>query len=168
MKIFKMFAILLACSVVFTGCKKSAKKDATATDATLGYKDIPLTEISLENFEEPSEELAFIFRSIHFDYNKYNIKSSDASILNDIAGWMRENPSKLLLIEGHCDERGSNEYNLALGEQRSLSVRRYLISLGLDPARLHTVSYGEERPIAFSQNEESWNKNRRAEFLISK
>ena len=112
--------------------------------------------------------LRYIFQTVYFDYNKYNIKTSEAPKLSSIADWMRENPSKHLLMEGHCDERGSNEYNLALGEQRSLSVRRYLISLGIEAERLHTVSYGEERPVAYGHDEESWSQNRRSEFLISK
>ena len=71
------------------------------------------------------------------------------------------------MIEGHCDERGSNEYNLALGEQRALSVRRYIVSLGGDPNKLHTVSYGEERPLDPRSSEDAWAVNRRAHFLVS-
>ena len=165
MKAYKFFIILIALSFIFTGCKKPIRG---TDDAAIGYQDVPLYEYSLEDFVEPPAELDYVFRTVYFDYNKYNIKTSEAPILNGIAEWMRNNTSKHLLIEGHCDERGSNEYNYSLGEQRALSVRRYLINLGVDAQRLHTVSYGEERPVAFGHDESSWNKNRRAEFLISK
>ncbi len=80
---------------------------------------------------------------------------------------MNRNPTRLLLVEGHCDERGTNEYNLALGERRALSVRRYLVALGIGSDRLHTLSYGEEKPLDPGHTEESWAKNRRAEFKVS-
>ena len=165
MKIYKALLVVCMLSIALTGCKKPVKTDTT--DAAIGYQDVPLYEYSLEDFVEPPAELEYIFQTVYFDYNKYNIKTSEAPKLSSIADWMRENPSKHLLMEGHCDERGSNEYNLALGEQRSLSVRRYLISLGIEAERLHTVSYGEERPVAYGHDEESWSQNRRSEFLIS-
>ena len=166
MRFFKSFLLVLICCVLVVGCKKPVRRDGE--DAAVGYQDIPLTEFSLEDFEEPPAELEYLFRNVYFDYNKYNIKPSEAPILTEIADWLSNNSSKHLLVEGHCDERGSNEYNLALGEQRSLSVRRYLINLGIEASRLHTVSYGEERPAEYGQSEDVWSKNRRSEFLISK
>ncbi len=80
---------------------------------------------------------------------------------------LREYPGIQLRLEGHCDERGSNEYNLALGQRRAESVRRYLMSYGIDASRFATISYGEERPLVDAQNEEAWAQNRRAEFMVT-
>jgi peptidoglycan-associated lipoprotein len=88
-------------------------------------------------------------------------------ILEGIAGWLKEHPEKRVLIEGNCDERGTNEYNMALGEQRALAARRFLVALGIEAARLSTISYGEERPLALGNNEEAWARNRRDHFVVS-
>jgi peptidoglycan-associated lipoprotein len=165
MKMWKVMVLAVVAVIAVSGCKKPIKKgDAGAAS---GYQDVPLTEYSLEDFSKPSAELEYVFQNVHFDYNKYDIKSSEAPILEGIAKWMNDNSAKHVLVEGHCDERGSNEYNMALGEQRALSVRHYLISLGIEAEKLHTVSYGEERPADAGHDEAAWAKNRRAEFLIS-
>ncbi|MCX8082305.1 MAG: peptidoglycan-associated lipoprotein Pal [bacterium] len=132
---------------------------------------IPATNIEGKVFVSPSEiseELAKIFQNIHFDFDKYDIRPDARPILNAIGKYLSENPKVEILIEGHCDERGTREYNLVLGEQRALSTRRYLVSLGVSPKRLHTVSYGEDKPLDTASNEEAWAKNRRAEFKIAK
>jgi peptidoglycan-associated lipoprotein len=165
MRFYKVVVLFLAASLMFTGCKKNMKK---GDEASVGYKDVALTEYSLEDFAQPGAELKEVFKNIHFEYNKYNIKDSDAPILEGIANWMKSNNAKHVLIEGHCDERGSAQFNLALGEQRALSARRYLINLGIDAAKIHTVSYGKERPADAGHTEESWSVNRRCEFLINK
>ena len=134
--------------------------------AALRGEDIPLLEQpDLGSFVEPNQP--DIFQDIRFDYNKADIRAGEREILNGIAGWASDNMHYQIMIEGHCDERGSNEYNLALGEQRALSVRRYLVSLGVEPGRLYTISYGEERPVDSGHSESAWSKNRRAHFLIS-
>lgn len=104
--------------------------------------------------------------SIHFDFDKYNIRPPDREILARHAEWLKNNKEAKLTIEGHCDERGTAEYNLALGERRANEAKKYLVSLGVEPDRIKTVSYGKERPIDPRQNEEAWAKNRRAEFVI--
>jgi peptidoglycan-associated lipoprotein len=83
------------------------------------------------------------------------------------AAWLRANPNAAVTIEGHCDERGTNEYNLALGDRRADSAKSYLVDLGIAASRLTTVSYGEERPVCSQQNEECWSKNRRAHFVVN-
>lgn len=103
---------------------------------------------------------------IHFDFDKSDIKPEYQPVLESHADWLRRNPRVRLQIEGHCDERGSVQYNLALGERRAESARRYLVTLGIDPSRLSTISYGEERPVDPAHNEEAWAKNRRAEFVV--
>ena len=107
-----------------------------------------------------------MLKRIHFDFDKYNIRPDDAEILKQNAAVLKKFPTVKIQIEGHCDERGTSEYNLALGERRASSVKRYLVSLGVDEKRISTISYGEERPLDPNQNEEAWTKNRRAEFII--
>jgi len=107
------------------------------------------------------------FDDIHFEYDQYRVLDRDVGTLERIAGWLNENPEARLLIEGHCDERGTNEYNMALGEQRALAARRYLVGLGIDSGRLTTISYGEERPLDIGSTEAAWAKNRRAHFAVS-
>jgi peptidoglycan-associated lipoprotein len=100
--------------------------------------------------------------TIYFDTDKYNIDSADAAALQAQAQWLSKYPGKHATIEGHCDERGTRDYNLALGERRANAAKNYLVSLGVDAGRLSTVSYGKERPVALGSNEEAWAKNRRA------
>ena len=108
----------------------------------------------------------FINENIHFDFDKYNLLPLAQQILQKKAGWLRNNPGVSVIIEGHCDERGTNEYNLALGDRRAESASTYLINLGIDGSRLTTVSYGEERPVDPGHNEIAWAKNRQAHFEI--
>ena len=98
---------------------------------------------------------------IYFDYNEYNIDSMDESTLNLQATWLDENPAKYILIEGHCDERGTREYNLALGERRANATKDYLISMGVSPDRISTVTFGKERPDVEGSIEAAWEMNRR-------
>ena len=128
-------------------------------------EDIPLPDRPTEaTFEEPTDLATF--RDVHFEYDKYRITEEARPILNGIARWMNSREEAELLIEGHCDERGTDDYNMALGEQRALSARRYLVSLGVGPERIHTVSFGESRPFDPRHNEEAWAKNRRGHFLV--
>ena len=100
--------------------------------------------------------------TIYFETDRYNIDSEDVAALTNQAQWLLRYPSKRATIEGHCDERGTREYNLALGERRANAAKSYLASLGVDASRLATVSYGKERPLALGSDEDSWAKNRRA------
>ena len=103
---------------------------------------------------------------VHFSYDSSVLDDKAQEVLKDKADWLRNNPGKKALIEGHCDERGTVAYNLALGDRRAESAKRFLISLGIDGSRLSTVSYGEERPISTGSGEAAWAKNRRAQFVI--
>jgi len=105
-------------------------------------------------------------KDVHFDFDKYEIRAADAKILDENAKWLKTNPGYLVLIEGHADERGTNEYNLALGERRSKATMTYLVSQGVPSSRLTTISYGEERPACKEHTESCWAKNRRAHFLV--
>ena len=99
---------------------------------------------------------------IHFALDKYNIDTNAIAALQTQAQWLLRYPSKHATIEGHCDERGTRDYNLALGERRATAAKNYMVSLGVDASRLNTVSYGKERPVALESNEEAWAQNRRA------
>ena len=103
---------------------------------------------------------------IYFDYNEYNLDSLDESDLAMQANWLDENPSKYILIEGHCDERGTREYNLALGERRANATRDYLVSMGISPDRVSTITFGKERPDVEGSYETAWEKNRRSVTTI--
>jgi peptidoglycan-associated lipoprotein len=105
-------------------------------------------------------------KDIHFDFDKYDIRPGDARTLDANAAWLKSNADQLVLIEGHCDERGTNEYNLALGERRAKATMNYLVSQGVQANRVTIISYGEERPVCTEHNEACWSKNRRAHFLV--
>jgi peptidoglycan-associated lipoprotein len=107
-----------------------------------------------------------LLKDIHFDFDKYDIRPGDAEILKGNAALLTKYPTVKMQIEGHCDERGTIEYNLALGERRANSTKKYLISLGISPGRISTISYGKERPLDPDHNEEAWAKNRRAHTII--
>ncbi len=108
-----------------------------------------------------------LLKPIHFDFDKYDIRLADAEILKGNSALLKKFPNVKIQIEGHCDERGTNEYNLALGERRANSTKKYLTSLGITADRVSTISYGEEKPMDPGHNEEAWTKNRRAHFLIT-
>lgn len=107
-------------------------------------------------------------KDVNFDFDKSDIRPDAREILKKNADWMKANPKSKVQIEGHCDERGTNEYNLALGERRANAVKKYISSLGVEADRLYTISYGEELPIDPGHNEDAWSKNRRAHFLVTK
>ena len=104
---------------------------------------------------------------VFFDYDRSDIKSEAQSLLDQVSVWMQTYPSVTLTIEGHCDERGTREYNLALGERRASSVNDYLVALGIEPGRLSTISFGKERPAVLGSNESSWAQNRRGVLVVN-
>jgi peptidoglycan-associated lipoprotein len=104
--------------------------------------------------------------TIYFDTDKFDIDSQDAAALRSQAQYLMQYPQIRATIEGHCDERGTREYNLALGERRANAAKNYLVSLGVPAARLSTISYGKERPVATGSNESAWAQNRRAVTLV--
>jgi peptidoglycan-associated lipoprotein len=107
-----------------------------------------------------------LLKDIHFDFDKYDIRPGDTEILKENGALLKKYPKVKIQIEGHCDERGTVEYNLALGERRANSTKKYLASLGISPDRISTISYGKERPLDPGHNEEAWTKNRRSHTII--
>ncbi len=115
----------------------------------------------------PKEFMAVAaLKEVYFDFDKYDIRAEDAKTLDANAAWLKSNADNLVLIEGHCDERGTNEYNLALGERRAKATMNYLVSQGIQANRITIISYGEERPVCSEKTEACWAKNRRANFLV--
>jgi peptidoglycan-associated lipoprotein len=110
---------------------------------------------------------AFVNEDIHFDFDSSTLTPEAQEILKKKAQWLQNNPDKSVTIEGNCDERGTNEYNLALGDRRAASVKAFLVDLGISASRLTTISYGEERPLDPGHNEAAWAKNRRCHFVIN-
>ena len=105
-------------------------------------------------------------RDVFFDFDKYDVRPADKGTLDENAKWLKSNTAALLLIEGHTDERGTNEYNLALGERRAKSAMNYLVAQGVQASRITIISYGEERPLCTEQTEACWARNRRDHFLV--
>ena len=105
-------------------------------------------------------------KDINFDFDKYVIRPGDAKILDANSAWLKSNSAALLLIEGHCDERGTNEYNLALGERRAKATMNHLVSQGVQASRITIISYGKERPVCREKTEGCWARNRRAHSLV--
>jgi peptidoglycan-associated lipoprotein len=113
-----------------------------------------------------TEEKPSRFEDVRFDFDQSVLREDGKRICQDVAAYMKSHPRVTLLIEGHCDERGTAEYNLALGERRATAVKNYLVSLGVSKVALSTVSFGKERPLDPGHNEAAWAKNRRAHFLL--
>jgi peptidoglycan-associated lipoprotein len=103
---------------------------------------------------------------IHFGYNDYTISDQDGAVLKSNAKWLQDNPGKRVQIEGHCDDRGSEEYNIALGARRAQAAKDYLETLGIQADRMSTISYGKELPLCHEENDECWAQNRRDHFVI--
>ncbi len=180
MKKNTLFILFLAFLLLFViSCKKKEKvkvvpqKQETKQEVQLEEEKVPVikkeTLTEEELFERASiEELnkKYILKRIFFDFDKANIRPDMEPVLSANAEWLKKHPSVIILIEGHCDERGTVEYNLALGERRAKAARDYLISLGIDPSRIKIVSYGKSKPLDPGHNESAWAKNRRCEFRI--
>ena len=163
-------AVILSLAMLVGGC--AGKRPFWKKKADEGRLGTGLVEISEEAI--PAELSArgkeFVesesIGDVYFDYDRYNIRADARKELAKNARWLKRYGGVEIQIEGHCDERGSNEYNMALGQRRAASARNYLISLGVNPEQIYTISYGEEKPFAMGHNEEAWAQNRRGHFLI--
>jgi len=183
--------ILILCVGLFlTGCPKKTvmkeepsmtKEDAAArerAEQTMKEQELKAKEEaakkdldkSLVAKKEPGIEgtvfESSLLKDIRFDFDKYDIRPQDTEILKENAALLKKYPNVKIQIEGHCDERGTTEYNVALGERRANSTKKYLLSLGISADHLSTISYGEEKPADPGHTEDAWAKNRRAHFVI--
>ncbi len=125
-----------------------------------------LAKIQTKEEQSKYKEESGLFEDIHFDFDKYDIRADANPVLQKIASWLLKNTSAKLSVEGHCDDRGTSEYNLALGDRRAKAVRDSLVALGIASSRIETVSYGKEKPLCTEKTEECWAKNRRAHFVV--
>ena len=130
-------------------------------------KDAGLAE-EMEKERKLTEQAVFENEDIHFEFDSIRLDPQAQEILRKKAQWLRENPSVRAVVEGHCDNRGTNEYNLALGDRRAHNAKVFLIDLGIDETRLQTLSFGEERPLDPGDTEQAWARNRRVHFVITK
>ena len=106
-------------------------------------------------------------QTVYFDFDRANVKAGEAAKVQEVAnGFRNEDPGSDLLIEGHCDERGTEEYNRSLGERRALALRELLVAAGVSPDRVHTVSFGKDKPVETGHTDSAWSKNRRGEFIL--
>ena len=123
---------------------------------------------SEEISETDSDQMVMMLplEDIHFEFDKSTLTTEAKNSLTKKAQWLKRNSEVTVIIEGHCDERGTNEYNIALGDRRAASTMNFMVNLGIAPSRFTTISYGEERPLAAGHNENAWSKNRRAHFAI--
>jgi peptidoglycan-associated lipoprotein len=178
-KILGIIGLVLCLSIMFmTGCAKKSlvKEQAVSTEEKAVKKEEPPskeaemktgveTEATQEKAVSAKEEIAF--KDIQFEFDKFNLRTEARDILKQLADWLTKNKNYDVLIEGNCDERGTTEYNLALGERRAKEAMKYLVELGIDGKRLKTISYGKERPLDPGHNEEAWAKNRRDHFVVT-
>ncbi|MCX7046870.1 MAG: peptidoglycan-associated lipoprotein Pal [Candidatus Sumerlaeota bacterium] len=165
-------AALLAIAVMFNGCA-GCRKDHKAEEP--GIISIKLEEPKPPVKPQTGDEIGTPIRQnveeskkmgrIYFDYDKSNIRPDQIPMIDGNAKYLLENPALHIQIEGHCDERGTREYNYSLGERRAKMVVDYLAKKGVSRDRLHPISYGKDRPVALGHNEEAWKQNRRAMFM---
>ena len=153
-----MFVTIMATGLVSCSKKKVSDEGDTASDIT--------------SFDAAGSGLAAGNRipelaTVYFEYDSFALNSSSRGTLDAAAEWLKANPNQYLQVEGHCDERGTTEYNLALGERRAGSVKDYLIGAGVPSAQLSIISYGEERPAIQGSSESAWSQNRRVEFVTA-
>jgi peptidoglycan-associated lipoprotein len=163
-----IFAVLVFGLAIFTGC---AEKKTVVTDGSAQEQKVAAAQTADTTKEQPAKvqaaETAVAVNDINFDFDKSNIRPDAREILKTDADVFLKNSTSNIVIEGHCDERGTTEYNMALGQRRAQESKKYLVNLGIKESRMKTISYGEERPLDPGHNEEAWARNRRAHFAVT-
>jgi peptidoglycan-associated lipoprotein len=178
----RWFAVIMICSSMLIMSGSCAKKkvetvrplpavetDRQVLDEPVAFPDdVRPIESNLIQEDEPEEKLIRLaLGHILFDFDRDLIRSDAKRVLNENIRLLKENPKAKIIIQGHADERGTNEYNLALGERRVQTAKRYLLASGIELYRIRTISYGEERPFCFERNERCWQENRRGHFALA-
>ena len=171
---FQRFLAICAVAFLFTACETasnvavdsasgSSSSSATAAGAGSSSSSSSTTATQMSDVEK----LAQVGNTVYFGFDSSELAGEAQATLDRQAAFLNVNPTMVVIIEGHADERGTREYNLALGDRRAVAVRDYLLAKGLNVARVRTVSYGKERPAVSGSNEESWAKNRRAATVLN-
>ena len=167
MKSLGLILLVALITVALGGCgcfqhqMKGETEAPKAPAAVVAPEEKPVVPVA----KETAPGAVVILKDINFDFDKYYIRQNDAAILKEDAAWFSANPGKKVRVEGHCDERGTVEYNLALGQKRADSAKNFLVNIGIDGKAIDTVSYGKEKPLDPGHNEGAWAKNRRAQFV---
>jgi len=179
---FSVVSVVILSALFFTvSCRKKAvqthpvattqpevsKASDRSDDKTEQGEHLQKNRLQAETAAREAAGTAFVSENIHFAFDSSVLSDQAREILNVKADYLRVNKGLRVTVEGHCDERGTESYNIVLGEQRAESVQKYLVDLGISANRLNTVSFGEARPIAMGQDEDSWAKNRRAQLVIN-
>ena len=157
--------LLAACETASQVSGDSASTSASNTASSSAASSSSSSSAAAE--KTPAEKLAQVGDTVNFDFDSAELTVSARSTLNRQAAFLSVNPDLMIVIEGHADERGTREYNLALGERRATAVRDYLVAKGINSARVRTVSYGKERPAVSGSDEAAWAKNRRAATVLN-
>ncbi len=179
----KLIVVSMIVGMIGAGCAHKAvvqsetpvQKPATVVESkpvaarTAGQVVPPenINEKGLAEMERLKKEIQAKLKDIHFNFDKYDLEADAKPILNDLANVFMKHPKLKVIIEGNCDERGTKEYNLALGDKRANAAKQYLISAGIPSARIDTISYGKEKPLCTQSTEECWTKNRRDHFVLN-
>ena len=185
--VFGLISALISCSS--TGPRKKAETDDASGTQVIsseelpdpdnvgyGYEDPVISEDQMSQDSQRGDRIGSEIyttpvegelQTVYFDLDKHHLREDAAEALKENAYYLLENPQALVLVEGHCDDRGSNEYNLSLGEKRAKEVRDYLLETGVEESRVKIISYGEEQPSSVSDSEKGWAANRRAEFKVA-
>jgi peptidoglycan-associated lipoprotein len=164
----RIVALTLTCIALgVAGCSSDKPKPVDNSGAQLG--DQSKSNTTIEDYSKTGlvGNEGGPLSDIHFGYNDYTVQPQDSSILRSNANWLQSHPGTNVQVEGNCDERGSEEYNIALGAKRAQSAKDYLITLGISPGRVSTISYGKELQLCQEHEESCWQRNRRDHFVVS-
>lgn len=176
----KIALLLVVLSLIFVSCAPKAVQ-TTPPVSTTGTQERALSDEEKRRIAEEElarterdrllreqERLASILKDVYFDFDSYAISASELPKIEGVNAFMKQDRDVSMIVEGHCDERGTVDYNLALGQKRAEAVKDYLVKMGVDGSRVRTISYGKEVPVETGKSEEAWAKNRRAHFKIDK
>jgi peptidoglycan-associated lipoprotein len=167
-KFLALFAAVLLVGACETAPEESATTGGSGSSSASSSSSAETTSTAPSIAPgSPEDFVVNVGDRVFFDFDQYNLKGAARETLEKQAAWLKRYPGVEITIEGHCDERGTREYNLALGERRANAARDYLIALGVSPDRLRTISYGKERPVALAHTESAWAQNRRAVTTLS-
>jgi peptidoglycan-associated lipoprotein len=172
-KVVAAVIVLCCMAVALSGCqrlgwgkKKSVSEIPELTPLTNEYAESTGSVLPARDAFEKGTRVSDTFENVLFDFDSAQIADMERVKIETVAAYMKNKTATVVILNGNCDERGSNEYNMSLGERRSLATRAYLVGLGVDAARIQTRSYGEEKPLNPGHDEDAWRVNRRVEFEV--